>query len=91
MELFLAANGLRYALLYASILTVLGSMRIYMRMERDSKKIVKRLKEEGFELISIKGSHHKFRKGGLTVIVPHPKKDLPIGTAREIAKHAGWL
>ncbi len=66
-------------------------MRIYMRMERDSKKIVKRLKEDGFELISIKGSHHKFRKGALTVIVPHPKKDLPIGTAREIAKQAGWL
>lgn len=66
-------------------------MRIYMRMERDSKKIVKRLKEDGFELIGIKGSHHKFRKGALTVIVPHPKKDLPIGTAREIAKQAGWL
>ena len=66
-------------------------MCICMRMERDSKKIVKRLKEDGFELISIKGSHHKFRKGALTVIVPHPKKDLPIGTAREIAKQAGWL
>jgi predicted RNA binding protein YcfA (HicA-like mRNA interferase family) len=62
-----------------------------MRMERDSKKIVKRLKDEGFELISIKGSHHKFRKGALTVIVPHPKKDLPTGTAREIAKQAGWI
>jgi predicted RNA binding protein YcfA (HicA-like mRNA interferase family) len=62
-----------------------------MRMERGSKKIVKRLKDEGFELISIKGSHHKFRKGPLTVIVPHPKKDLPIGTAREIAKQAGWI
>jgi predicted RNA binding protein YcfA (HicA-like mRNA interferase family) len=66
-------------------------MCINMRMERDSKKIVKRLKEDGFELISIKGSHHKFRKGALTIIVPHPKKDLPIGTAREIAKQAGWL
>ncbi len=62
-----------------------------MRMERDGKKIVKRLKDEGFELISVKGSHHKFRKGALTVIVPHPKKDLPTGTAREIAKQAGWL
>lgn len=62
-----------------------------MRMERDSRRIVKRLKNEGFELVSIKGSHHKFRKGALTVIVPHPKKDLPIGTAREIAKQAGWL
>jgi len=65
-------------------------MCIYMRMERDSKKIVKRLKDEGFELISIAGSHHKFRRGTITVIVPHPKKDLPTGTARAIAKQAGW-
>ena len=60
-------------------------------MERDSKRIVKRLKAEGFELISIKGSHHKFRKGDKTVIVPHPKKDLPNGTARSIARQAGWI
>lgn len=66
-------------------------MCIYWRMERDSKKIVKRLKDEGFELISVRGSHHKFRKGAVTIIVPHPKKDLPIGTARAIAKDAGWI
>ena len=60
-------------------------------MERDSKKIIKRLKDEGFELISVRGSHHKFRKGAVTIIVPHPKKDLPVGTARAIAKDAGWI
>lgn len=60
-------------------------------MERDSKKIVRRLKEEGYELVSISGSHHKFRKDGVTIIVPHPKKDLPTGTARAIARQAGWL
>jgi predicted RNA binding protein YcfA (HicA-like mRNA interferase family) len=60
-------------------------------MERDSKRIVRRLREEGFELVSISGSHHKFRKGTITLIVPHPKKDLPLGTARQIAKTAGWL
>ncbi|MGY6707887.1 MAG: type II toxin-antitoxin system HicA family toxin [Rhizobiaceae bacterium] len=60
-------------------------------MERDSRKIVKRLLQEGFERISISGSHHKFRKGGLTVIVPHPRKDLPMGTARAIARQAGWI
>lgn len=59
-------------------------------MLRDSKKIIKRLESEGFELISVKGSHHKFRKGEITIIVPHPKKDLPIGTAKAIAKQAGW-
>jgi predicted RNA binding protein YcfA (HicA-like mRNA interferase family) len=66
-------------------------LRIYLRMERDSKKIVRRLRDEGFELVSVAGSHHKFRKGTITVIVPHPKKDLPIGTARAIAKQAGWI
>ncbi|MFK4825562.1 type II toxin-antitoxin system HicA family toxin [Paenochrobactrum sp. BZR 588] len=59
-------------------------------MLRDSKKIIKRLESEGFELISVKGSHHKFRKGEVTIIIPHPKKDLPIGTAKAIAKQAGW-
>ena len=60
-------------------------------MERDSKKIIKRLLAEGFTLVSIKGSHHKFAQGALTVIVPHPKKDLPTGTARAIARQAGWI
>jgi predicted RNA binding protein YcfA (HicA-like mRNA interferase family) len=62
-----------------------------LRIERDTKKIVKRLEAEGWEFISAKGSHHKFRKHGQTVIVPHPNKDLPAGTARSIAKLAGWL
>ncbi|MCA3560385.1 MAG: type II toxin-antitoxin system HicA family toxin [Aestuariivirga sp.] len=60
-------------------------------MERDSREIVKRLKSEGYELVSIRGSHHKFRKDSRTIIVPHPKKDLPLGTARAIAKAAGWI
>lgn len=63
---------------------------MYLHMERDSKKIVKRLIADGFELVAVKGSHHKFRRGSQTVIVPHPKRDLPLGTARSIAKMAGW-
>ena len=60
-------------------------------MERDSRRIIKRLKNEGFELVAVRGSHHKFRKGSVTLIVPHPRKDLPEGTARSIARAAGWL
>jgi predicted RNA binding protein YcfA (HicA-like mRNA interferase family) len=64
-------------------------------MERNSRKIVKRLVDEGFVLISARGSHHKFARneggGTRTVIVPHPKKDLPLGTARAIARQAGWI
>ncbi len=59
-------------------------------MLRNSRDIVKRLKAEGFEMVSVKGSHHKFRKGAITVVVPHPKKDLPVGTARSIARRVGW-
>ena len=64
---------------------------IELRMERNSRAIVKRLLADGFELVKVSGSHHKFRKGLITVIVPHPKKDLPVGTARAIAKLAGWI
>ncbi|SMC92523.1 Predicted RNA binding protein YcfA, dsRBD-like fold, HicA-like mRNA interferase family [Rhizobium sp. RU36D] len=60
-------------------------------IERDSRKIIQRLKDEGFDLVSVSGSHHKLRRDGKTVIVPHPKKDLPVGTARAIAKQAGWI
>lgn len=60
-------------------------------MERNSTKIIKKLKADGFELISVRGSHNKFRKDGRVVIVPHPKKDLPLGTAKAIAKQAGWI
>ena len=59
-------------------------------MLRNSRDIVRRLKTEGFELVSVKGSHHKFRKGAIVVVVPHPKKDLPVGTARSIARQVGW-
>lgn len=60
-------------------------------MERDSRKLIKRLRDEGYELVSVRGSHHKFRKGNTTLVVPPPEKDLPIGTARAIAKQAGWI
>ena len=61
-----------------------------MRMERDSRRIIARLKSDRFELVSIRGSHHRFRRGTLTVVVPPPKKDLPVGTPRAIAKTVGW-
>lgn len=66
-------------------------MRIYILMERNSRLIIQRLRNEGYELVGAKGSHHKFRKGAVTIIVPHPKKDLPLGTARSIARAAGWI
>lgn len=60
-------------------------------MERNSRQIIRRLEKDGFELVKVSGSHHKFPNGNKTVTVPHPKKDLPIGTVRAIHKQAGWL
>jgi predicted RNA binding protein YcfA (HicA-like mRNA interferase family) len=59
---------------------------------RDSRDIIRRLREEGYEQVSVRGSHHKFVHSGLRrrVIVPHPKRDLPLGTVRAIYKDAGW-
>ncbi|PZO20734.1 MAG: toxin HicA [Leptolyngbya foveolarum] len=57
-----------------------------------SKEIISRLKAEGWRLVHTKGSHQQFkaphRPGRVTV--PHPKKDLPTGTVRSIARQAGW-
>lgn len=61
------------------------------KMETNSRKIIRKLTDDGFELVKIVGSHHKFRKGSLTVTVPHPKKDLPKGTVRSIYRQAGWI
>lgn len=64
-----------------------------MNLERNSRRILSRLRDEGWVLVSIEGSHHKLRNEatGRIIVVPHPKKDLPTGTARSIAKFAGWL
>jgi predicted RNA binding protein YcfA (HicA-like mRNA interferase family) len=62
-------------------------------LERNSKKIMQRLKKEGWSVASIEGSHHKLKhpKFKHPIILVHPKKDLPTGTARQVHKAAGWL
>jgi predicted RNA binding protein YcfA (HicA-like mRNA interferase family) len=57
----------------------------------NSAKIIEMVEEDGWVLVRIKGSHHHFKhstKPGL-VTVPHPKKDLPVGTTNSILKAAG--
>lgn len=56
-----------------------------------SKDLLKMLKNDGWQEVRINGSHHHLKhptKTGL-VTVPHPKKDLPIGTVNNILKQAG--
>ena len=62
-----------------------------MNVERDSRKIIRRLRREGWQEVRISGSHHQFVRGSMRLTVPHPRKDLPLGTARAIARAAGWL
>lgn len=62
-----------------------------MEIERESRKIMALLLRAGFEVVSVRGSHHKLRKGERMVILPHPKKDLPLGTARSIYRQAGLI
>lgn len=60
-------------------------------MERDSRKLLRLLEEDGWRLIGTTGSHHHFRhptKQG-KVTLPHPVRDLPAGTVRSIYKQAG--
>lgn len=56
-----------------------------------SGDLIRLLLDDGWYLDSTRGSHHHFKhpekKGKVTV--PHPKKDLPQGTANAILKQAG--
>lgn len=62
-----------------------------MPTEQEVRQVLRRLRREGWELESGKGSHVVARKGGRMVTVPTAKKEKPIGTYRNIARGAGWL
>jgi predicted RNA binding protein YcfA (HicA-like mRNA interferase family) len=57
----------------------------------DSRTVVKILEKDGCYKAAQSGSHIQFRhpskKGRVTV--PHPKKDIPVGTLRSIERQAG--
>jgi predicted RNA binding protein YcfA (HicA-like mRNA interferase family) len=61
-------------------------------IERNSRKILARLQQDGWRVVNIEGSHHKLAHPvhKHKIVLVHPKKDLPIGTARQIHKAAGW-
>ncbi len=61
-------------------------------METNSRKLLKMLQKDGWEVVQITGSHHQLKhptKSG-RVTIPHPKKDLPLKTVKSIYKQAGW-
>jgi len=56
-----------------------------------SADVIRALKRAGWSEVRAKGSHHHFKhptKPGI-VTVPHPKKDIPVGTLASIERQAG--
>lgn len=56
-----------------------------------SDEIIKLLKAAGWRKAHQKGSHVQFKHARIPgkITVPHPRKDLPLGTAKAILKQAG--
>lgn len=57
----------------------------------DSREVIKVLKKDGWYKVRTNGDHHHFKndhKPGI-VTVPHPRKDIPVGTLNNIWKQAG--
>lgn len=62
-----------------------------MNTHMKSADVIKALKADGWVEVAVKGSHHQFKhpsKPG-RVTVPHPKRDLTVGTLRSIEKQSG--
>ncbi|MFC1889447.1 type II toxin-antitoxin system HicA family toxin [Thermodesulfobacteriota bacterium] len=57
----------------------------------DSRQIIKLLKQEGWYEVHRVGSHVQFRHPSQQgrVTVPHPKKDIPLGTVKSIEQQSG--
>lgn len=55
------------------------------------EKVIKILQQKGFILDRVKGSHHIYYnpENKRRVTVPFHKRDLPIGTLKEILKQTG--
>jgi predicted RNA binding protein YcfA (HicA-like mRNA interferase family) len=64
-----------------------------MHFERNSRKLIGLLKREGWYLADVDGDHHQFKHPDIPgrVTVPHPNKDIPIGTVRSMYRQARWL
>ena len=59
-------------------------------MPISGKNLVKKLKKQGWVVVSQSGSHVKLKNGAKITIVPvHANKDLPRGTIKSIEKQTG--
>lgn len=64
---------------------------MHITIHMKSTDIIKAVEADGWQLRRVRGSHHHYShptKPGI-VTVPHPKKDIPVGTLRSIERQAG--
>jgi predicted RNA binding protein YcfA (HicA-like mRNA interferase family) len=56
-----------------------------------SRDVITAVQADGWMLVRTKGSHHHFRHASKpgTVTVPHPERDIPLGTLKSIERQAG--
>lgn len=57
----------------------------------NSADLIKQVEANGWVLVSIRGSHHKFKHKDFDkpLIIPHPKKELGKGLVSKLLKQAG--
>lgn len=59
-------------------------------MQMSGKQLLKRLRNDGWELDRVNGSHYIMKKGDQTLSVPyHGDKPVPIGLLEKLLKQAG--
>lgn len=58
-----------------------------------SREVIARLEAAGWRQVRQRGSHVQLKKAGVAalVTVPHPRKDLKIGTLRSIERASGVM
>ncbi|GAA0599916.1 type II toxin-antitoxin system HicA family toxin [Caenispirillum bisanense] len=62
-----------------------------MGTSRSSRDVIAALEDDGWRLVGVTGDHHHFKhpaKPG-KVTVPHPVRDIAVGTLKSIERQAG--
>jgi predicted RNA binding protein YcfA (HicA-like mRNA interferase family) len=64
---------------------------IYLGVGMSSREVIRELLKNGWFEVAQVGSHKQFKHADRVgrVTVPHPKRDLPVGTLKSIEKQAG--
>lgn len=74
-----------------TLVILIYTHRVCINLVMESGDIISALMDDGWFEVAMKGSHVQFKhptKLG-RVTVPHPKRDIPIGTLKSIEKQSG--